>query len=172
MEQAATAVRMIKRKRLQGINKKARLFEKVGAKALPGNYGNWLTFCEHTTIQGLKFIFRRKPLKLPYQMIWIVIWLAMFGLAMWLCTCSTLRYLQYGVKTHMYYEKADELTFPAITFCNQNLVKRSIVGSSPTLIQFKVLTEASENDVKSILQQVEKVCSLGINSMFLENIPI
>lgn len=123
----------------------------------------WYKFCEKTTIQGFKFIFPKKPLHNKYRVIWAVIWLAMVSLALWLCAKSTQRFFEYRIKTRMYYQKMKEVQFPAITFCNQNMLKRSIAGSSDALLTLLEFYTTEGNDLAPIIKQLSLVCFFDID---------
>lgn len=134
----------------------ARANDEIQPKSLPKNI-SWTHFCEKSTIGGLKYIFRYQPLPLHLRLIWIVILLMMLGLTILLCTRSTIKYLEYRVKTRMYYQKVDQIPFPAITFCNSNVFKRSVAGSSDAMVEFLVLDTFLDPDIGHIMKQIEKV---------------
>lgn len=133
--------------------------DKKRTKGLPKTI-SWLYFCEKTTIGGLKYIFRRQPLPLHQRLFWMLVLLTTFALTVCLCTRSTLRYFEYRVNTRMYYEKVDRIPFPAITFCNSNIFKRSVTGSSDALMQLLVFEAHSEPDLTKIFKQIEKVLNV------------
>lgn len=120
------------------------------------NY-SWYNFCNQTSIHGLHYIHRRKQLQMGCRFLWIVIWLIMFSLAVWFCAKSIITYLRYEIKAEMFYQQQDELQFPAVTFCNLNVIKRSISGSSPSIITLTDFYVSYDKEIEEIFQQIQQV---------------
>ena len=81
----------------------------------------WVTLAEfggHTTIGGL--CNAGLTSSRPRQIYWLVIFFALFGYTIKLLVDNISQYLQYSVLTSTDLTYSTQLTFPAITICNQN----------------------------------------------------
>lgn len=94
----------------------------------------WQGFCDNTAIVGLRHIGGKKRVKNFYSVIWVVVWLSQLALCTWLCSDLVLRYLKFNTKTSTTYNTVDELPFPAITICNQNTFRRTMVGGNMAIM--------------------------------------
>jgi Amiloride-sensitive sodium channel len=100
----------------------------------PGAKSVTQQFSRDTTIHGIRQMFRREHhggLRVAWAMVFIACTLATVNLV----GQSLSRYLEYNVKTTTSLEHTTEVVFPAITFCNENLVRRSVVGGSSTFLR-------------------------------------
>ena len=81
-------------------------------------YNTLADFGLHTTIGGLcNAGFTSSK---PRQIYWLVIFFALFGYTIKLLVDNISQYLQYSVLTSTDLTYSTQLTFPAITICNQN----------------------------------------------------
>lgn len=94
----------------------------------------WKDFCDATSIVGLRFIGGRKPTNGFRRFLWLLIWITMFGLCSWQCANIIQTYLKSNVKTSTTFQTVSSINFPAITICNQNIFRRSVVGGSAELM--------------------------------------
>jgi len=70
----------------------------------------------HTTLHGITFIYDSSTLFVKF--IWTVVFCGFFAFACWLLSKSFTTYLNYEVDTSVSRLKVNEITFPAVTFCN------------------------------------------------------
>lgn len=87
-------------------------------------------FFQNSTIGGLRLVFGLNPLSKHFRILWLFMWLMVVAYAFWLCSNSIIIYLKFDVKTSIRFEEVDELEFPAITICNENMFRRSFAGGS------------------------------------------
>lgn len=109
-------------------------------------------FCESATIHGLYHIHNSKAV---FKFFWFFIVLSMLCCVAWFCHMSITQYLRYDIKTAITYDTRTRLDFPAITFCNQFPIIRSLVGSNEQVLLDSIifLTEKLE-DVPYVYKQV------------------
>lgn len=117
-------------------------------------------FFENATIGGLRRLFGEHPLKMPYSMMWAVMWLCAVGYAFYLNILTIIIYCKFDVKTKITYETADEFNFPAITMCNENIFRRSVVGGS--FLAMVMLASYVTTDTKRISRIAVEVKSINI----------
>lgn len=122
-------------------------------------------FFENATIGGLRRLFGEHPLKMPYSMMWAVMWLCAVGYAFYLNILTIIIYCKFDVKTKITYETADEFNFPAITMCNENIFRRSVVGGS--FLAMVMLASYVTTDTKRISRIAVEVKSINIMYYYL-----
>ena len=71
---------------------------------------------DHTTLHGITYIYDSSSLLVKY--IWTVVFCGFFAFAFWLLSKSFTTYLNYETDTSVSRLKVNEITFPAVTFCN------------------------------------------------------
>jgi len=52
----------------------------------------------------------------------------------WQITISVMKYYTYPVKTQMLYQKAGEIVFPAVTICNLNPLRQSVLSEAGDML--------------------------------------
>lgn len=58
----------------------------------------------------------------------------------------------------MRYETVDKILFPAITFCNMNLARCSVVGASEAILTILAGLGNKDKDMRYMLDQIFQVC--------------
>lgn len=119
-------------------------------------YKRWTKFCTDSSIHGLFHIRQSKPIwKIP----WTLLLTFMIFLTTWCCVNSVVLYYRYDVKTSMQYDEVDQIQFPAITFCNQFGLLKSIVGSNLNVVMFYVMANVDDvtnmTKVYNMIQEVK-----------------
>jgi len=71
---------------------------------------------DHTTLHGITYIYDSSSLLVKF--IWTVVFCGFFAFACWLLSKSFTTFLNYEVDTSVSRLKVNEITFPAVTFCN------------------------------------------------------
>jgi len=71
---------------------------------------------DHTTLHGITYIYDSSSFFVKF--IWIVVFCGFFAFACWLLSKSFTTFLNYEVDTSVSRLKVNEITFPAVTFCN------------------------------------------------------
>lgn len=92
----------------------------------------WTKFFRESTFGGLHFVAGFGYNSLICNIVWILLFLLSTSLMIYSVIDICARYFQYDVNTLEYHEVDEELDFPAITFCNQNEYKKSVIGGSMT----------------------------------------
>lgn len=115
----------------------------------------WTDFCTDTAIVGLRFIGGKRQSKGIFRWLWIILWLSQFGLCCWLSASLFERYLKYDTKSSTTYLQQAELSFPAITICNQNMFRRSVIGGDIGAII--AMSSYFANDLSEIPKLVPQV---------------
>ncbi len=82
-------------------------------KELRRAFQRWV---DHTTLHGITYIYDSSSLLVKF--VWTVVFCGFFAFACWLLSNSFTTYLNYEVDTSVSRLKVNEITFPAVTFCN------------------------------------------------------
>jgi len=82
-------------------------------KELRRAFQRWV---DHTTLHGITYIYDSSNLLV--KLIWTVVFCGFFAFACWLMSKSFTIFLNYEVDTSVSRLKVNEITFPAVTFCN------------------------------------------------------
>jgi len=82
-------------------------------KELRRAFQRWV---DHTTLHGITYIYDSSSLFVKF--IWTVVFCGFFAFACWLLSNSFTIFLNYEVDTSVSRLKVNEITFPAVTFCN------------------------------------------------------
>jgi len=85
--------------------KKTNEFEKA--------FQRWI---DHTTLHGITYIYDSSSIFIKF--IWTVVFFGFFTFACWLLSKSFITFFDYDTDTSVSRLKVNEITFPAITFCN------------------------------------------------------
>lgn len=88
-------------------------------------------FFDGTTIHGLSHIFGQKR---KHYFVWSVLILICFSMLIWMTVNSIKLYQQNNVTTSFVYNTLPETNFPGITFCNENIFQKKLVGINPLLV--------------------------------------
>lgn len=128
---------------------RARLVENVPLQ----KEDTWKDFCDTTSFHGLRYIGGNNASQNGCRVIWGLLWLSMFGLCIWLCLTSVKVYLACDVSTSLTYQIVNRIDFPAITFCNENQFRKSIVGNSFEFMKTLAKLTTTIND-PSVLEQI------------------
>ncbi|XP_006818455.1 acid-sensing ion channel 1-like [Saccoglossus kowalevskii] len=86
-------------------------------------------FATETTLHGMKYVINSKHGKLR-RVIWSIIVLSMLVVFTYSTINSFVRYGKYNVSTVIQINYVSDLTFPAVTLCNYNQYRKSVVNSS------------------------------------------
>jgi len=71
---------------------------------------------DHTTLHGITYIYDSSSLLVKF--IWTLVFCGFFVFACWLLSKSFYTFLNYETDTSVSRLKVNEITFPAVTFCN------------------------------------------------------
>jgi len=71
---------------------------------------------DHTTLHGITYIYDSSSLLVKF--IWTIVFCGFFAFACWLLSKSFTTFLNYEVDTSVSRLKVNDITFPAVTFCN------------------------------------------------------
>jgi len=85
----------------------------IKSKELRRAFQRWV---DHTTLHGITYIYDSSSLLVKF--IWTVVFCGFFAFACWLLSTSFTTFLNYEVDTSVSRLKVNEITFPAVTFCN------------------------------------------------------
>lgn len=88
---------------------------------------SWALFCDNSTLDGLYLVGGTRNAH-HYKISTFMLFMAMI-LAGILCYDSLSLYLHYKLRATISYKANNELPFPALTFCNVNMFKRSVTGT-------------------------------------------
>jgi hypothetical protein len=82
-------------------------------KELKRAFQRWV---DHTTLHGITYIHDSSSLLVKF--IWTVVFCGFFAFACWLLSKSFITFFDYDTDTSVSRLKVNEITFPAVTFCN------------------------------------------------------
>jgi hypothetical protein len=82
-------------------------------KELRKAFDRWV---HHTTLHGITYIYDSSSLFVKF--IWTVVFCGFFAFAFWLLSKSFISFFGYETDTSVSRLKVNEITFPAVTFCN------------------------------------------------------
>jgi len=85
----------------------------IKSKELRRAFQRWI---DHTTLHGITYIYDSSALFVKF--IWTVVFCGFFAFACWLLSKSFTTFLNYETDTSVSRLKVNEITFPAVTFCN------------------------------------------------------
>lgn len=119
----------------------------------------WKGFCEATSIHGLRYIYGNDQGKKRYPFIWAFVVFLMTALTVYQCREQLNLYLQFKTKITTTSKIMNELEFPAITFCNENTFRKSVVGAKDSFIYLmSALTQiGDQNDLEISASEVSKI---------------
>jgi len=83
------------------------------SKELRKAFQRWV---DHTTLHGITYIYDSSSLLVKF--VWTVVFCGFFAFACWLLSKSFTTFLNYETDTSVSRLKVNEITFPAVTFCN------------------------------------------------------
>lgn len=134
----------------------------------------WNEFCDQTALVGLKYIGgNERRAKGLYRLLWIALWLSQLSLCSWLSCNLMLRYFQYDIKTSTTYNSVNELSFPAITICNENIFRKSMVGGNyPLMYMIASYFAKNKQNLANMTNEVRKFwravyrCKKGSSNCF------
>ena len=85
-------------------------------------------YVDSSSLHGLSYIFdKRHPIR---RVVWFIITVAAFGYSMQKVYESTVNHFSYPFSTSRMRIYVDELKFPAVSFCNLNDLKLSILNGT------------------------------------------
>jgi len=83
------------------------------SKELRKAFERWV---DHTTLHGITYIYDSSSLLVKF--VWTVVFCGFFAFACWLLSKSFITFFDYDTDTSVSRLKVNEITFPAVTFCN------------------------------------------------------
>lgn len=119
----------------------------------------WKMFIEETTLDGLH-LFGTKNVSFKIKAILASIWFLVLSLALVLCFTHIRLYFKYEVHTTVSYNSVYSQQFPAISFCNNYFLKKSIVGLSDDFIA--LMTKISARNNREALKLIQQVTYIHI----------
>ncbi|XP_057307360.1 acid-sensing ion channel 1C-like [Hydractinia symbiolongicarpus] len=100
-------------------------------------------FIENSSLHGLSYIFdKRHSVR---RIIWFVITVAAFGYSMQKVYESTVNFLDYPFNTARMRQYVDEIEFPAVSFCNLNDMRMSVLNG--TMVDEAILDHSKAKNV-------------------------
>ena len=108
----------------------------------------WDQFTQQSTLHGLHYVFEKRPT--PQRFIWLLLQSVMLSLFFWQTSALALHYLSYSVTSTIQFVTEKESNFPAVTLCNFNKYRKSVIQKENF---YKVLTAQNplyEKDRKPI----------------------
>lgn len=96
---------------------------------------SWRKFCDQTKLAGLNLIGGTLRVSKYDRMLLFFVWSVCLTLRLFKCNSSIEKYMKYDVKTKFVYNSVPKQNFPAITFCNVNFMRKSVVGTMDALIE-------------------------------------
>lgn len=88
-------------------------------------------FFDGTSIHAVHFVF---GLQRKYRKSWGALCLVSLACLLWLAINNIRLYQKHDIATNWVYQNSSEIDFPAISICNENVVKRSFVGPIPVAL--------------------------------------
>ena len=85
-------------------------------------------FVAQSTLHGLHYVFEKRPATQRY--IWLILQACMIALFSWQTLTLALDYLEYNVTSTIEFVTEKESNFPAVTLCNFNKYRKSIINDS------------------------------------------
>lgn len=151
-----SSVHKIANKNRKNRHKKGRKFQQIKSDLLK----TWKDFCNSTTFAGVRLIGGKASGKGIIRILFICVWLSQLALCAWLSCKIFIRYLQYDVATSTTFEVAQELPFPAITICNQNMFRKSVIGGNAVMMY--AISAFYANNADEVGEFVKKVITLVV----------
>ncbi|XP_038055438.1 acid-sensing ion channel 1-like [Patiria miniata] len=84
----------------------------------------WKDFGTVTTLHGMRYI-THSNYSLVRRIIWAIVLLFFMGVLIFVVVDNTVRYFNYNVTSIVTVKYVNDLTFPAVTICNYNLLRKS-----------------------------------------------
>lgn len=117
---------------------------------------HWMKFCDYTTLAGFHLI-PKQSVKTKSRAVLFVVWLVLICLVFKLCGDQLKQYHEYNVETSMRFDVVREHQFPAITFCNANSFKRSVIGLDDFFLV--IASGVYSKNSKEAYERALQVCS-------------
>lgn len=108
---------------------------------------NWRIFSDITKLAGVRLIGGHQRLTKCDRLCLLTVWLTCLCLAIYKSVQCINIYFQYDVKTIITFESVSELPYPAVTICNTNAFRKSVIGLDSLLIT--TATHLTTGDYKS-----------------------
>ena len=87
----------------------------------------WDNFIEQSTLHGLHYLFEKRPA--PQRFVWLILQGLMCALFLWQTLTLALDYLEYNVTSTIEFVTERESNFPAVTLCNFNQYRNSVLSN-------------------------------------------
>ncbi|XP_068686049.1 acid-sensing ion channel 1-like [Montipora foliosa] len=85
----------------------------------------WNNYVENATLHGIQHVFARSAIF--RRVLWGFFLLSGIGYFSYQCTCLVEKYFKYPVHTKISLKRESPIEFPAVTICNFNMFKKSLV---------------------------------------------
>ena len=108
----------------------------------------WDDFTQQSTLHGLHYVFEKRPA--PQRFIWLILQSIMLALFFWQTSTLALHYLTYSVTSTIQFVTENESNFPAVTLCNFNKYRMSMIKNESFYNLLKAQNPLYEKDRKPI----------------------
>ena len=126
------------------------------------NYVN--DFIHHCNIHGLSYIIdNRHPIR---RILWFFITVLAFGYSMEKVYESTVHYLEYPFSTSRRRQHVDELKFPAVSFCNMNDMRFSVMNG--TMVDKAIFNQSISHSVTVDDYSISRTAQHTLPDMLVE----
>lgn len=104
-------------------------------------------YCNSSTVGGLKYICgSKKKVSLRHRVYFTICFIVCFLCTAYHCCSSIQDYLKYDLKTTIQYNTVRKLDFPAVTICNANRARKSVVGQDDFILASAAVLFSWRND--------------------------
>ena len=108
----------------------------------------WDEFTQHSTLHGLHYVFEKRPA--PQRLFWLILQSIMLALFFWQTSTLALYYLTYSVTSTIHFVTEHESNFPAVTLCNFNKYRMSMIQNESFYDLLKAQNPLHEKNRKPI----------------------
>ena len=88
----------------------------------------WKGYVEYATLHGIRHVFSSSVIF--RRVLWAILFLSGVGYVSFQCTRLVEEYLKYPVNTKISLRRESPIEFPAVTICNFNIFRKSLVDGS------------------------------------------
>lgn len=125
-------------------------------------------FAQETSIHGMFYVGQRTRGRCgESRMAWILLLIAALSVILYECKVTTDKYFDYKVINLINFNVKDEISFPAITICSENLFKRSIVGSNAVFLYYASSYYGDVNNTKKVRKSTMLTYSFILNYNYI-----